>query len=65
MKKSAGGFFWGVLATAAALAIAGAVALAGSFRSSHAGGDPRDVPVQRKPKPGPARRKRARRQGKK
>lgn len=38
MAKHEDGFFWGVLLGAAAAAIAGAVALARSFRSSKDGG---------------------------
>jgi hypothetical protein len=38
MAKHEGGFFWGVLLGAAAAAIAGAVAVARSFRSSKDGG---------------------------
>jgi uncharacterized membrane protein YdjX (TVP38/TMEM64 family) len=65
MKKNAGGFFWGVLAGAATVALAAAAALTLSFRSSHDNGDSWEAPARRKGKSAPAGRKGARRQGKK
>jgi hypothetical protein len=43
MKKIESGFYWGVLAGIAAVAIAGAVALTISFRSSKPGGGSREA----------------------
>jgi hypothetical protein len=65
MKKTAGGFFWGVLAGMTAVAIAGALALTRSFRISRDNGASWEAAKKRKSKPGPAGRKGGRKQGKK
>jgi hypothetical protein len=57
MAKLESGFFWGVLAGVAAVAIAGAMALTCSFRGSKDGGGTWESVPQGRSKPGPGRAK--------